>query len=241
MVSNSWSKLSILNVNDHTEKKGQFTYLSWAWAWNTVKELYPTANFKLLDDIIYADGTMEVRVEVTIEEMSHTAFLPVLDFKNKPISKPNAFDINSARMRCLVKALAFHGLGLYIYAGEDIPSAPALSEELSETLTSLVANGDPIAFMTAWSGLDEQIRSDYFNSAPQGHKVKFKESVKSIEATFHAMADDYEGQIAEAVTNGDKDQLKQLIEELSGEDLLKKSVWSRLGPVLQQSVKAALA
>ena len=105
----------------HVEEKGGYSYLSWTWAWAMVKDHYPEANYTIDDDVIYPDGTMEVRTTVTTEGMSHQLWLPVLDYKNKPIRNPNAFDINSARMRVLVKCLAFFGLGHYIYAGESLP------------------------------------------------------------------------------------------------------------------------
>ena len=138
-----WNTLSAIDCKEHIETKGGFSYLSWSWAWAMVKENYPDATYRLLDDTVFSDGTMEVRVEVTIHErvsvtsgmggvvfnsLSHTMWLPVLDFKNKAISKPNAFDINSARMRCLVKCLAMHGLGHYIYAGESAPQERQIEE-----------------------------------------------------------------------------------------------------------------
>jgi hypothetical protein len=106
-----------------------------------VKDLYTLASYELLPDTVYPDGTMEVRVKVGIgsngwdrdgvfsgDYVSNTMWLPVLDFKNKAISGPNAFDINSARMRCLVKCLAMFGLGHYIYAGESTPQEPHVVE-----------------------------------------------------------------------------------------------------------------
>jgi len=136
MTDSIWSNLSAINVNEHVEKKGKFNYLSWTWAWATVKEHYPEANFTLEDDTNYPDQTMEVRVTVTIDGMSHTCWLPVLDFNNKAISNPGAFAINSARMRCLVKCLAFFGLGHYIYAGESLPPGGE-SQKIGEDITEV--------------------------------------------------------------------------------------------------------
>ena len=117
-----WDSLKNVDVSEHTEKKGNFTYLSWTWAWAYIKSKYPTAQYKILPDTIYPDGTMEVRMEVTIENLSHTMWLYVMDFKNKAVPHPNAQQINTTRMRCLVKCLAMFGLGHYIYAGESTPS-----------------------------------------------------------------------------------------------------------------------
>ena len=118
-----WTKLSSINVNENTEKKGMFTYLSWAWAWGIVKENYPDATYEIHDNIFYPDESVETRVSVTIADQTHTMWLPVMDNKKKPIHKPNARHISDTRMRCFVKAIAMHGLGHYIYAGEDIPQA----------------------------------------------------------------------------------------------------------------------
>ena len=119
------SDLLLINVNDHTEKKNNLTYLSWAWAWAEILKLDAAAQFNvtLFDGKPYMDvnGTGMVWVTVTVFEKPMTCMLPVMDYKNKPIMNPDAFAVNTAIMRCLVKAIAFHGLGLYIYAGEDLP------------------------------------------------------------------------------------------------------------------------
>lgn len=128
MTDNIWSTLVSIDCNEHVEKKGKFSYLSWTWAWAKVKEKYPAADYYLEDDITFPDGTMEVRVSVTIDRMTHTMWLPVLNHQNKAIPNPNAFDINASRMRCLVKCLAMFGLGHYIYAGESVPQEPVVEE-----------------------------------------------------------------------------------------------------------------
>jgi len=125
-MSSIWEKLSKIDCTAHIDKKGQFSYLAWTWAWAMVKEHYPLAEYHLEPDTVFPDGTMEVRVSVVIEGLQHTMWLPVLDFKNKAVQNPNAFDINASRMRCLVKCLAMFGLGHYIYAGESLPQAPAV-------------------------------------------------------------------------------------------------------------------
>ena len=121
-----------LNVNDHVEKKNGLSYLSWAWAWAEALKADPNANFSVEgymgpDDVTrpYMDinGTALVFVGVTMFGKKVTCFLPVMDYRNKPIPKPTAFDVNTTIMRCLVKGIAMHGLGLYIYAGEDLPES----------------------------------------------------------------------------------------------------------------------
>ena len=116
-----------INVNDHTEKKNGLTYLSWAWAWAEALKADPKATFKVEmqehgGPLMPIGDTFMVWVTVTMFDKPMTCMLPVLDYRNKPIATPNSFDVNTSIMRCLVKAIAMHGLGLYIYAGEDMPS-----------------------------------------------------------------------------------------------------------------------
>ena len=118
---NNFVALSKINVNGHTEKKGKFTYLSWAFAVAEAMKADPQASWNFRDPMIFSDGTMMVQCDVIMFGKSIYMFLPVMNNTNKAIQNPNAFDVNSAMMRCLVKGIAAHGLGLYIYAGEDLP------------------------------------------------------------------------------------------------------------------------
>jgi hypothetical protein len=121
--------LLVLNVNEHTEKKNGLTYLSWAWAWAEALKADPAATFKveMFNDKCYMEinGTAMVWVTVTLFGKPMTCQLPVMDYKNKAVPDPDAFAVNTAIMRCMTKALSLHGLGLYIYAGEDIPEEDA--------------------------------------------------------------------------------------------------------------------
>jgi len=113
------------NVNDHVEKKNGLSYLSWAWAWAEALKADPTASYKveMFDGKCFMDvnGTAMVFVTVTMFNKPMTCQLPVMDYRNKAIPKPDAFAVNTAIMRCMTKALALHGLGLYLYSGEDVP------------------------------------------------------------------------------------------------------------------------
>lgn len=120
--------LNGINVNEHTEKKNGLTYLSWAWAWAEVKKLYPLATYKVYEredgNIYWTDGrTAWVKTGVTINGLEHIEYLPIMDYNNKsiPLEKITSFDVNKAIQRSLTKACARHGLGLYVYAGEDLP------------------------------------------------------------------------------------------------------------------------
>ena len=119
------SELLKINVNDHTEKKNGLTYLSWAWAWAEVLKIDPVATWRLSGDHypchFFQDGSAMVTVEVTIKGHAKSCVLPVMNNRNQAIKNPDAFAVNTAIMRCLTKAISMHGLGLYIYAGEDLP------------------------------------------------------------------------------------------------------------------------
>ena len=113
------------NVNEHVEKKNGLSYLSWAWAWAEALKADPKASFRveMFDCKCYMEinGTAMVFVTVTMFDKPMTCQLPVMDYRNKAILNPDAFAVNTAIMRCMTKALALHGLGLYIFAGEDLP------------------------------------------------------------------------------------------------------------------------
>lgn len=124
-MNKTWKTLSEVNVNSDKERKGRFDYLSWADAWKHVQQNTESATYELHDDVIYPDNSREVRCSVTIDGISHMMWLAVMDNNNRAIKNPDARAVNDARMRCLVKAIAMHGLGLYIYAGEDLPEVAA--------------------------------------------------------------------------------------------------------------------
>lgn len=131
--------LNAVNVNGHTEKKNGLTYLSWAWAWAEVKKAYPTATYTVYENkdgmLYHTDGsTAWVKTGVTIEGLEHIEYLPVMDMRNKsiPVDKITSFDVNKAVQRSLTKACARHGLGLYIYAGEDLPDGETAPQEAQE-------------------------------------------------------------------------------------------------------------
>lgn len=139
MEQSVFQTLNAINVQDHVEKKNGLSYLSWAWAWSEVKKVYPNANYKIYErqtewgEVNYfTDGrTCWVKTGVEINGLEHIEELPVMDFRNKsiPLDKVTSFDVNKAIQRSLTKALARHGLGLYIYAGEDLPETDKQKEE----------------------------------------------------------------------------------------------------------------
>ena len=131
LKKNYFEDLYSINVQDKVEKKNGLSYLSWAWAWGEIKKRYPDASYTIYEREsewgpinYFTDGkTCWVKTGVTVNGIEHIEELPVMDFKNKSISLElvTSFDVNKAIQRSLTKALARHGLGLYIYAGEDLP------------------------------------------------------------------------------------------------------------------------
>ena len=122
--------LSAINCNEHTEKKNGLTYLSWAWAWYYVKKYFPEAFYTVYESAsgipYFSDGkSAMVKTGVTIEGLELIEYLPIMDSRNRSIPQDQitSFDVNKAIQRSLTKACARHGLGLYIYAGEDLPEA----------------------------------------------------------------------------------------------------------------------
>lgn len=137
-----FQRLSEIDVSHMTERKGQFTYLSWTHAWKAVKDNYPDAVFV---KTVYTDnqnnqlpfmrdtkGNTWVGVAVSIEGETIEEIFPVLDNRNRAIQFPDSFQVNTAHQRCLTKALAYHGLGINVYAGEDLPMASSNVEMLDE-------------------------------------------------------------------------------------------------------------
>lgn len=131
--------LSAINVNEHKENKGKMTFLSWAWAWNEVKKLYPemtTTVYENAEGLNYHhDGkTAWVKTGVTIEGQEYIEYLPIMDFHNAsiPIERLSSTDVNKGIQRGLTKAIARHGLGFYIYAGEDLPEAEVEAANAAE-------------------------------------------------------------------------------------------------------------
>lgn len=135
-MDNYFNDLYGVNVNGHTEKKNNLTYLSWAWAWGEIKKRHPDATYTVYENAdgwnYHTDGyTCWVKTGVTVNGIEHIEYLPVMDYKNKsiPAERVTSYDVNKSIQRSLTKACARHGLGLYIYAGEDLPEEEAAEKQ----------------------------------------------------------------------------------------------------------------
>ena len=143
---NYFKQLNSINCNDKTEKKNGLTYLAWAYAWGEVKKLFPESTYTIYENangwFYHTDGnTCWVKTGVTINGIEHIEYLPVMDYKNRsiPVDQVTSFDVNKAIQRSLTKAVARHGLGLYIYAGEDLPEDDNQVEQPSQPSTAVQA------------------------------------------------------------------------------------------------------
>jgi hypothetical protein len=157
MTNLIYSDLRKLNVNEHTEKKGQLTYLSWAWAVHYLLEDDPSANWEYGEPKMFGE-TMMVFCSVTAFGKTMTAQLPVLDYQNKAIKNPDAMAVNTAMQRCLAKAIALHGIGLYIYSGEDLPLVDVDDDAIEEQVLVAIR-------MIESSETIEELKTNYFPAA----------------------------------------------------------------------------
>lgn len=210
-TENSFVTLSAINVNDKIEKKNGLSYLSWAWAVDQLFRADANAYWEYGPPTTFGSDTMMVHCTVTAFGKARTAHLPVMDYKNKAIPLPNAFEVNTAMQRCLVKAIALHGLGLYIYAGEDIPSE---GNTVADSGNGKAKVANPLS----------EMKEDAFDALPEEQK-KF---LRELAADVTALTD--EGRNAEAYG---------LIEHNHLEMEEKLGLWHLLGSKARTAVKKA--
>ena len=181
-MDNYFNDLYAVNVNGHTEKKNNLTYLSWAWAWGEIKKRHPDATYTVYENAdgwnYHTDGrTCWVKTGVTVNGIEHIEYLPVMDYKNKSISIENvtSFDVNKAIQRSLTKACARHGLGLYIYVGEDLPEEEAAEkQDASRNAKNIAANNIISGLAKARGKSDAEILNALMRqiSKPEGTTIE---------------------------------------------------------------------
>lgn len=188
-----WQTLASIDVNEHTDKKGNLTYLSWSWAWATLMKHYPESHYEFAEPVTFSDGTMEVWCRLFIKRedkaFSRMMFLPVMDHRNNSIVKPSSRQVSDARMRCLVKAIAMCGLGFYIYSGEELPDPAVAAEKEAEDYRALVeehkasieaikdsiANEEYSYGYEAWCELGEDVQRALWKAPSKGGCFTTKE------------------------------------------------------------------
>ena len=182
-MENYFIKLNSIDCSKKIEKKNGLSYLSWAWAWGEIKKIHPTANYKIYETETginyWTDGrTGWVKTGVTIDDIEHIEYLPIMDFKNKSISLENitSFDVNKAIQRSLTKACARHGLGLYIYAGEDLPENEKPISKVPENLfIEILQTTDEAQLQEIWSKNPKLQKEADFIQAVTNQKKKLNE------------------------------------------------------------------
>jgi len=238
---NVWKTLSSINVNEHTERKGNLTYLSWAWAWAVTKQHYPEATYAFLDNEIHKDETMTVHCVVTIDNINHEMWLPVMDHRNNAVANPNAFQINTAKMRCLTKGLSMHGLGAYIYAGEDLPQAapdPDAARDLYEAVLAKLNEDKPLEFLEYVCNMSDEDVTEAFNGAPKGHKTAFKDRYRAETGKANVMIADYCVDINNCVNEEDAIGVKEITNDLN--PYIKGVVFNRFNPEQKEKLTALM-
>ena len=205
-MSNYFEELNKINVNDKAEGKGKFTYLSWAFAWAELKKKHPDATYTVYENAhgwnYHTDGRYAwVKTGVTVEGIEHIEYLPVMDFNNKSITvdKITSFDVNKTIQRSLTKAVARHGLGLYIYAGEDLPDEADGTAESRKTVKAEVpkktdtisaADAKSLAQLIELKGKTVDNMLAYINKKYQTNIAKVEDMTKEQYAEIFNMLKD---------------------------------------------------
>lgn len=178
--------LNAINVNGHTEKKNGLTYLSWAWAWAEVKKHYPDAFYTIYENKdglnYHTDGrTCWVKTGVTIEGLEHIEYLPVLDRTSHSsllLNSVTSWDVNKAIQRSLTKAVARHGLGLYIYAGDDLSEVQnEADDKFGDIILSVAAAKDTEELKEIYFRYEKEYKNDKrFIQALNNRKTELEKS-----------------------------------------------------------------
>ena len=182
-MQNYFKELNDINVSDKIEKKNNLSYLSWAWAWGELKKKHPDATYKIYETetgcIYWTDGkTAWVKTGVTVNSIEHIEYLPVMDFRNASINidKITSTEVNKSIQRSLTKAVARHGLGLYIYAGEDLPEEEqkAFVEDFIEEIKTSTTENQINALWYKWKEKFATGSEEYKKLAKLSSDMKLK-------------------------------------------------------------------
>ena len=189
MENNVFQVLDKVDVSAKSEKKGMFTYLSWAWAVRELLRVAPDATWEVHEwgiegnrqPYMQTEAGCFVKVSVTVNGVTREQVHPVLDNRNKPIKTPDAFQVNTSIQRCLAKAIALHGLGLYIFRGEDLPESEPLSKGQLEEIDSLLRQISDDAFTELVnSRIDsKKINDNNYNEVVSKLKSKLEQGEKT--------------------------------------------------------------
>lgn len=175
-----YSELRKIDVSKNIEKKNGLSYLSWAWAVDTLLQHDSLATWSYSEPQRFGE-TLMVSCTVKAFDKSMTAHLPVMNHRNQAIANPDAFQVNTAMQRCLAKAIALHGIGLYIYAGEDLPvdDTPVDADEIYSKLNTAASKGSK-----GLSAAVKLLKRNELDSLTAGQKQALKEAAQLIDEEF---------------------------------------------------------
>ena len=233
---NRYLELSRLDCSPGVEvKHGGLSYLSWSYAWHLLVSKYPDSTYYFGEPMTLPDGTMMVKAGVTVQGLTHEMQLPVLDHRNKPLASPNAFDYNSAQMRCLVKCIAMHGVGISLYLGDVSKVVEASNYEKAQ---QYISAQDSMGFLEFLGTLSERDQIDLFNdpAIPKGQKTAFKNDHRALTKQANDFLDSVAECIAEAEKSNDEVLLQETIAELSSFE--RTAIWGRLTAEQQQFIQS---
>jgi len=230
---NRFIKLSRKDVSEGIERKGQLDFLSWSVAWTKLCEEYPDSTYYFGEPRTFPDGSVMVEAGVTVQGLTHSMCLSVMDNRNKAISNPSSRDISDAQMRCFVKAIAMHGIGISLYLGKVKHVVEATQYEKAK---AFIDSEDSMGLHEYIGSLSEKDQIELFNGAPMGAKTDFKNAHR---ATLK-QANDFLSSVAESIASAHESDDHVLLEEVIGElsTYERKAVAGRLSPEQLEFVKA---
>lgn len=232
---NRYIALSRKDVSNGIERKGNLDYLSWAYAWNALVEEYPDSTYYFGEPITFPDGSIMVKAGVTVRDITHEMQLPVMGLKNQALQNPNSRDISDAQMRCFVKAIAMHGVGIGLYLGD---LKHVVDKSTYEKAEQFITAQDSMGFHEfVHKTLSEQEQVDTFNDAPPGRKTQYKQEWRALLKVADSFLDEVAATIADATSAQDVSLLEETISELSTYE--RHAVWGRLSAAEQEFVKQA--
>ncbi len=217
-MESKFKELSVIDCGEYIETIPQgnrkLSYISWSDAWQLLKEKCPDANYEHHEPVTFPNGEMMVFCTVTVNGVSHRMHLPVLGNKNQPLKNPNVFDINTSMQRCFAKAISMHGLGLYVYRGEDLPPAESIDGEAMYQEFTLRYEQDQHACAVWYSQLSEEQMAAIKDGSPNRKKTATQTQVRDLISQMHATFDEYAESLRQAVQKGDVMSIQQLQGEL---------------------------
>lgn len=250
-MKNYFQALSSIDVSPHVKQKGKFNYLSWPFAIETLGQYHPDAVIQIKRFPLPSSPELEVpyletplgffvEVSVIINGVIRSQLHPILDYTNAPVTKPSVFEINTSIQRAMVKAIALHGLGLFVYQGEDLPlNAPDYTEEQHDDFMRLIEEDDALGLYISFQCLAVNTVIALSNSFPKGQKVKMKEVVKRMEKRGAEIIDGYETDFIRYINNDDEAGLIEVAEELG--EAGKAIVWRKLSNEYQVAARQLLS